>query len=399
MSTKRPRPQKEQTLLTLFGAPEEPAKKKVKPPPPQLAVPLNVEVPAVQKLQATNVDVVTNKRTGQVKRVTKGKHATKGRGTVANAVTPVVVEPTPDEDVHEDDVDFAAARRAEEAKIAKEMATRRTPSEPSYHKPNYVDDAWSLTSVSTLRREILLREHKGPRPLVTTKVPAFYHRRERDPIVTVVKTKTSETESYCKLLTFHADGSFEWPVRSPHVCWNCCYHFDGPPAMIPRFYNRYHNVYEVYGNFCSWPCAKRYSQTLTQEYYTEHAPSLDAFAQKYFGVDGPVEPAPSHLLLEKFSSFGMTIDEYRAGANVICLVHPPCVPYELFVTWQTRTTANKKINSGYEPEKKAFFERQMQGAAPLPQMPPPVENTAPVSSSSKHKSATKKQKNLLSLFA
>lgn len=174
--------------------------------------------------------------------------------------------------------------------------------------------------------------------------------------------------------------------------------------MIPRFYNRYHNVYEVYGNFCSWPCAKRHAQSISSEFYYEHAPSLDAFVEKYFGIQGPIAVAPPRFVLDKFSSFGMPIKEYRAlGEQCVVGMHfvePPCVPYEVFVMWQTRSSSNKKIPTGYALDKKNKFESQMRGTVPLPQMPPAIE-TQPLSSGGKAgKPAAKKQKkNLLSLFA
>lgn len=420
------RPRADDNLLTIFGV----APKKKLPPPP-LAVPLHIQVPAVARLDEAGGGLVTT-LSGQVKKVTKGKNATKGRGAVASTNVPVVQpcqSPTktpphaqtssprqppqaqqpppqlePDVDAHES---FAVKRRREEAHIALERSVWRASPEPTHHRPRYVDDAWSIASVGAVRREMSFKRHKGARPCTTARVPAFYHRRERDPIATIVKSKTDDSETHCKLLTFHADGSFEWPSTSPHVCWNCCYNFDGPPAMIPRFYNRYHNVYEVYGNFCTWSCAKRYAQNTKSEYYHDHAPSLDVFADTYFGVPGPIPVAPPHLLLEKFSAFGMSIDEYRAQgtgeyAHVVGhkLVQPPCVPYEMFVMWQNRTPANKKIHTGYAQDKKNLFERQMQGNAPLPQMPPAIDPTqTPLPLSAKHKIATKKQKkNLLSLF-
>lgn len=436
---KRPRPndksKKEENLLSFLGGGAPPQPKKKKPPAP-LTVPLNINVPAVVRLEKAGYGISTNTLTGEVKHVTKGKNATKGRATVASDRVAVVMPfeedhddddddasvsaplPPPqlepdlgydddDEDDHDasDDNGFAAKRKREEAQIAEEMATRRAPPPATYHKPDYVDDAWSMTTIRELRRKLLLKQHNGHRPLTTKSVPAFYHRRERDPVTTTIKSKTdADLETHCKLLTFNADGSFAWPLSSPHACWNCCYNFDGPPAMVPRFYNRYHNVYEVYGNFCSWPCAKRFAQTTNNEYYYEHAPSLDAFVNKYFGIEGTISVAPPRYVLEKFSSFGMTIDQYRAlGEHCVVDVHfvePPCVPYEVFVMWQTRGTANKKINTGYALDKKSRFESQMRGAMPLPQMPPAIESVsvAPLSKGG-NKSATKKQKkNLLSLF-
>src|SRR3989304_1527277 len=84
----------------------------------------------------------------------------------------------------------------------------------------------------------------------------------------------------------------------------------GPLAMVPRYYCKIFNYYEVYGNFCTWACAKRFATT-NQEYFTNTPTSVDYFAWKFFGAILPVPNIPPPFVLGSFSEFGMTIEEYR----------------------------------------------------------------------------------------
>lgn len=152
--------------------------------------------------------------------------------------------------------------------------------------------------------------------------------------------------------------------------------------MIPRHYNYKYNFYEVYGNFCGWPCAKRFDYDSRHEFHVEKSPSLDYFAWKYFGVMLPIPAAPCRFLLDTFSSFGMSLERYRAVGKVqkktgvaednFVLLQPPVVPYELMVCWDERKPKRKKIKTGYDDNKRKMFEEQMRGNVPVPKMPNPI---------------------------
>lgn len=49
-----------------------------------------------------------------------------------------------------------------------------------------------------------------------------------------------------------------WPGQSNHLCWNCCHSFDGIPVFLPRIRTSNSHSISLYGNFCSFNCAKRY---------------------------------------------------------------------------------------------------------------------------------------------
>jgi len=127
----------------------------------------------------------------------------------------------------------------------------------------------------------------------------------------------------------------------------------------------------------------------------------------------PIAPAP--VLLDTFSEFGMTIEEYRkvgqvsfkdcSVSNNYAIVHPPCVPYEVMVVWQKRRPQRAKIKKGYEKEKKRLFEQRMAGSKPLPDMPAGIAaNTKTISDVQPGKfvqassGSKRKRKNLLSLL-
>lgn len=281
-------------------------------------------------------------------------------------------------------------------------------------KPKYVNDVNSSNTITTLRRLMSKRKRESG------DVPqSFYIRRDTTPVAfeipkpqvkepKVAKSRKEkqqlsknpncdyalqsekredveeeieqianddgwsvQTKHMAQIITFHSDGSFEWPKSSPFKCWNCCEHFSGPPAMIPRHYNYKYNFYEVYGNFCGWPCAKRFDYDSRHEFHVEKSPSLDYFAWKYFGVMLPIPAAPCRFLLDTFSSFGMSLERYRAVGKVqkktgvaednFVLLQPPVVPYELMVCWDERKPKRKKIKTGYDDNKRKMFEEQMRG--------------------------------------
>lgn len=417
----------------------------------QLAVPVATSTPAVQEREQVGLGTVMNPVTGKTKRVTRGKNATKGRGTVRgpNDTSMLIKQPpTLDEvlnyDYGEDDDDLFKApaptleslsRALDEQAHQGHQATddaggdddelvdtpsivlcdniedagfpKKVDDHQPVARPVYRNDCWSETSVRRLCKKPIYADGGQVTPSYfrgTRKVPDFYVRRSRN----TVDFPVGEDRG-ARILTFHPDGTFQWPESSTHNCWNCCHPFDGPPCLIPRRFDRVLKFYQLFGNFCSWSCAKRF--TLSQNDFNHHqAPVLDYFAWKYFGVQMPIPVAPPPLLLACFSEFGMSIEEYRAAGQVnhksdFEIVHPPWVPYEVSVVWQNRpSTTTKRPKGAYAEDKKRRFEQQMRGLAPLPDMPSGIsEDTKTISDivpgtfvpSSKKK---QKKKNLLTLL-
>lgn len=118
-----------------------------------------------------------------------------------------------------------------------------------------------------------------------------------------------------------------WPSETDVVCFYCCHSFDTTPVGIPhKFVN---NVFNCYGNFCSYNCAKRYlcpfyneeddvamilavHDMLVGDEQNEKLQLLELLF--HLETNAPfykeIKPAPSRLVLKMFGGT-KTIDEYR----------------------------------------------------------------------------------------
>jgi len=65
--------------------------------------------------------------------------------------------------------------------------------------------------------------------------------------------KIDEVDSYIRECMF-------WPIQTDSLCHNCCHSFDTIPVPLPYSFDKLRNIYKCRGNFCSWQCAKAYSQ-------------------------------------------------------------------------------------------------------------------------------------------
>ena len=52
----------------------------------------------------------------------------------------------------------------------------------------------------------------------------------------------------------------EWPKRTNVYCWWDCHPFNTVPVGIPIKYNKRHNIFQVYGCFCSFECAMAFKK-------------------------------------------------------------------------------------------------------------------------------------------
>lgn len=140
----------------------------------------------------------------------------------------------------------------------------------------------------------------------------------------------------------HAESAQKgkWPASSPYPCLNCAHRFDGPPVKIPAYqplgcYGPSKQALEYYGNFCSFPCARRYV-------VDRREPTLDIQLRDLEGMEhewmrhslvssrrvGAIAPDP-YLLHMNF----MSLDEYRGGiksdGSRVELLRRPCLPEEM----------------------------------------------------------------------
>lgn len=65
----------------------------------------------------------------------------------------------------------------------------------------------------------------------------------------------------------------KWQKTTNLCCWECAKHFSNIPVFIPRNIISHDNIQkiEVFGNFCSFPCAMRYVKFNLRSFeYDEH---------------------------------------------------------------------------------------------------------------------------------
>lgn len=365
-----------------------------------LAVPATEPTPQVREKERQGAGKRINILTGEVSEVSRGKRATRGRGVIG---TEQAVAAAP---LSDDVIDNLPAPPSPPTPLSPpRQVDEEGEDEEVVGRPIYTNDTWA---VAAIRRAKSRGADYGP---------SLFCRRPAPPSEVILKTKGEVNDGMrCRIVSFNSDGSFLWPKSSSRLCWHCCHPFEGPPAMIPRYYNRVHQYYEVYGNFCGWSCAKRFGNTSDHEYYSETAPSIDMFAHRYFGVALPIAEAPPRFLLDRFSEFGMSIDAFRSREpdrpTDFKMIQPPCVPYELLAVWKERSGSKRSGKTGYAKDIKNRFEQQMAGNLPLPSMPAPVmqrnataskvpPSFAPIAEMTPGSDSgrrRKKQKNILSLF-
>lgn len=129
------------------------------------------------------------------------------------------------------------------------------------------------------------------------------------------------------LAATHATNTIDWSQPNDLDCWHCCHPFDTPPVPLPHEYDARHNTLSVYGNFCSFACAKAYQN----EYHTFDAGRklllLHQMARAHYGQDlGSVVAAPPRIALARFGGC-MSIEEFRKAATQVRVHAPPFVPH------------------------------------------------------------------------
>ena len=108
-----------------------------------------------------------------------------------------------------------------------------------------------------------------------------------------------------------------FPMKAGICCWNCCHKFDNPPVGIPEWITP--KGISLYGNFCSYPCAKRYLLGATTEFlmFPVSDGEMELLEHLYhLETDAPltetIKPAPPRLCLEMFGG-DLSIAQYRQG--------------------------------------------------------------------------------------
>jgi hypothetical protein len=115
-------------------------------------------------------------------------------------------------------------------------------------------------------------------------------------------------------------------------CWWCCHQFDHPSIGIPDNYRE--EVFNTYGYFCSFNCAKSYNLDYIENKTSERNCLLMMLKKKLTNDDSFIKPANPRQSLKMFGGY-QTIEEFRKDFKMIdktsMLVFPPLKPIKLYI--------------------------------------------------------------------
>ena len=115
-------------------------------------------------------------------------------------------------------------------------------------------------------------------------------------------------------------------------CWWCCHDFDNQPIGIPDNYRD--EIFQTYGYFCSFNCAKSYNLDYIDNKTEEKNCLLMMLKKKLIHEDSFIKPANPRQSLKIFGGH-QTITEFRKDFRMIdkttLLIFPPVKPLKLYV--------------------------------------------------------------------
>jgi len=125
--------------------------------------------------------------------------------------------------------------------------------------------------------------------------------------------------------------------ENPTLCHWCCHAITANKFGMPVDYDSIHNIFHVYGQFCSLSCAAAHNVSThmgSDRMWDVHG-WLQMMAQVY-QLPLPVRPSPSRYVLKMFGG-PLSIEEFRAAhstlARTVVLNVPPLVSVQPQVEW------------------------------------------------------------------
>lgn len=101
------------------------------------------------------------------------------------------------------------------------------------------------------------------------------------------------------------------PSKTDVECWWCDHQFDTMPVYIPNFYRN--GKFYVFGNFCSFNCARTYNNKMLKDYKCKtRFALLQTLKNKITGSDHPIKYAPRREILQKKGG-KYSIKKFRNG--------------------------------------------------------------------------------------
>lgn len=127
----------------------------------------------------------------------------------------------------------------------------------------------------------------------------------------------------CAQRVYWTGEDFGWPLNSKHACLNCCHTFKGPPVGLPVHYDERTDMFQLWGNFCSFNCCKRYIMDHRRSDTSHLIDNLALLGIKVHKQNAKLRAAPKHYkgfltappktALEMFGG-GLTIEEFRRNS-------------------------------------------------------------------------------------
>lgn len=135
----------------------------------------------------------------------------------------------------------------------------------------------------------------------------------------------------------------------PIVCFHCCHPITTKMYGMPIDFDSVHNLFHVYGHFCSLNCAAAFNMSThmgSDRMWDIHS-WLQMMAQVY-QIPLPVRPAPSRYVLKMFGG-PLSIEDFRAShqtmARTVVLNVPPLVSVQPQVEWVNTSFLASSVNA------------------------------------------------------
>ena len=211
-----------------------------------------------------------------------------------------------------------------------------------------------------------LRFSKNSRESVISDVKVFLEREHVDRAKTVEVVCSSSRRDmddhsihtpyrlFSHTFTLNSETMKEWPQQTDVYCWHCCHSFDTVPLPIPKTKSIYeaHNIYHVYGVFCSCNCAVAYlleRNTHDQQHLLLRFKEMAMNVFKIQGVDTNVyvmNAAPPRIFLKVFGGH-LTIEEFRHKSLTTrtTLLTPPFVSFRMMLEESVRNMDMSKSDT------------------------------------------------------
>lgn len=124
--------------------------------------------------------------------------------------------------------------------------------------------------------------------------------------------------------------------NSDSSCYWCTYDFDNSPIFIPSMLDN-HDVYHVYGHFCSPECAAAYlnNEHIDSTVKHERYAMLHNMYSPVYSYDKCIKPAPDpHYTIDRFHG-NLSITEYRKlymNDKFILIIKKPLtkIPFDIY---------------------------------------------------------------------